>query len=194
MAEVSSAGCSQLCGASGGRGVVAVEWEEALDHYQGTVFHSSPREGTPCELSTALHYSVSQPQSRGIICSYYGTYLLASPANPRRDLAHPQLFTLAPDWCLLTYIFSLTYSLKDTVIILSLNLTDVSWENSNELKTIFNYKFIYHLISDQLPLSQMSNLVNSFSHYGDAVILQRKFMFSYMNIKFVSILWGKYKR
>lgn len=94
MAEVSS----QLCGARGGRGVVAVEREEALDHYQGTVFHSSPREGTPSELSTALHNSVSQPQSRGIIiCSYYGTYLLASPANPRHGLAHSQLFTLAPD-------------------------------------------------------------------------------------------------
>lgn len=90
MAEVSSAGCSQLCGARGGRegSRSGGTGREALDHYQDTVFHSSPREGTPSELST--HYSVSQPQSRGIICSYQGTYLLASPANPRRGLA-PQI-------------------------------------------------------------------------------------------------------
>lgn len=103
MAEVSSAGCSQLCGARGGRGVVAVEREEALDHYQGTVFHSSPREGTPSELSTtALQYSVSQPQSRGIICSYYGTYL-PRPRSLATIYFGPRL--------MFTYLFPLTYSL-----------------------------------------------------------------------------------
>lgn len=115
---------------SGGTG------REALDHYQGTVFHSSPREGTPSELST--HYSVSQPRSRGIICSYQGTYLLASPAIPvAPSLARNYLLFTGPR-LMFTYLFSLTNSLKDTVNILSLKLTDVSRENCNKLKKMFN--------------------------------------------------------